>query len=93
MDPKRLRDNTELLCYLTELSNELESGGEKHLAQDVKEAARFAIGSASEFLHEAQVALQRVERLRPKSLSSNRLEELSAVIAQIRGAFDRIGGA
>jgi hypothetical protein len=44
-------------------------------------------------MHEAQLALEDVKRVSPKGLSNEELEDLVAVIAQIKKAFENVGGA
>jgi hypothetical protein len=93
MNPTTLKDNGELYEYLVQLAQELRERDCPLLAEELGNASRFASGSASEFLHEAQLALTHVARERPKELSSSQLEDVDAVIAQIKGAFQKIGGA
>jgi len=93
MVSKKLQSDSELLGFLSQLHSELDVGGHGDLAQAVLAASRFAVGSASEFLHEAHTALLRVDREQPAGLSAEQKRNLRMVLAQIDEAFDRIGGA
>jgi hypothetical protein len=93
MNPKILQSNDDLASYLVWLGNRLGDGGQAALADDVILASRFANGSPSEFLHEAQTALEKVVHLRPSSLANEEIEGAKAVVVQIKVAFKKIGGA
>ena len=88
-----LRDNSELSQYLERLAATLIVAGQTQLATQVRTASRFSAGSASEFLHEAQLALVAVSTLGRDFLSAEQNEELVGVLAQIDEAFRCIGGA
>jgi hypothetical protein len=93
MTTKVLKDNSELYGYLVQTARYLQEGEHSELAEFLFQASRFANGSPSEFLHEAQLALERVSKEQPQSLSLSQLQDVEAVRAQIREAFRRIGGA
>jgi hypothetical protein len=93
MNPKALQNNEELFLYLTQLAENLNRCKQAKLSEAILKASRFAIGSESEFMHEAQLALEDVKRVSPKGLSNEELEDLVAVIAQIKKAFENVGGA
>ena len=88
-----LRDNSQLLEYLNSLAVRLHSAGNTEVASDVETAARFALGSPSEFLDEAQRALTNVRSQCPAILNATDVADLDMVLQQIRTAFDRVGGA
>jgi len=92
MNPRTLKDNNELYEYLVQLVGNLERGQYYDLAEIVNHASRFASGSASEFMHEAQLALERVKKEQPK-LSSSENQDVDAVLSQIKESFRKIGGA
>lgn len=93
MKYKDLHDNSELLTYLQLVADQLEKNNQNDLADEVVFATRFAIGSASEFLNEAQMILEKILNTSPSPLPSNQLNEMKSVIAQIEEAFRKIGGA
>jgi len=93
MNPRTLQNNEDLFQYLVELGGILQKHEKTALAEIVNQASRFASGSASEFMHEAQVALELVKRDQPEYLSTNQIGDLEEVISQIRMAFQKIGGA
>jgi hypothetical protein len=93
MNPKQLQNNSELFEYLVGLSKDLQSAKHDALAAEIITASRFAVGSASEFLHETQIALEKVARERPAGLSLGQMQDVEAVIHQIKEAFRKIGGA
>ena len=93
MNPRQLQSNTDLFNFLVWLGNELQARGETPLAKEVTFASRFAIGSASEFLHEAQQVLTKVASSKPPILTTEQSDDVKAVIAQINEAFRKIGGA
>ena len=93
MNPKTLQSNEEVFEYLINLGVKLQKIGQIALADVVTQSSRFASGSASEFFHVAQLALQQVVNKRPAKLSDSELEDVESVLAQIKEAFRRIGGA
>ena len=93
MNPKELQNNSELFEYLAQLAKYLKNGGHPELAKAVNQAMQFASGSSSEFMHEAYLTLERVWTEQPKGLSTNQLQDVMAVLTQIKNAFRRIGGA
>ncbi|MBI1178447.1 hypothetical protein GC207_13515 [bacterium] len=93
MNPHQLHSNNELRDYLVWLSNELKSKGQSELADDVYLASRFAVGSASEFLHEAGKALRKVKASSALMLTGSQLTDIAKVIEQIETAFKKVGGA
>ena len=93
MMTKILKDNNELYGYLVQTARCLQEGEHFELAESLFQASRFVSGSPSEFFHEAQLALERVSKEQPQSLSSSQLQDVEAVRAQIKEAFRRIGGA
>lgn len=93
MTTKNLKDNNELYGLLVQTASYLQEGEHSELAEFLFRASRFARGSPSEFLHEAQLALERVSKEQPGSLSLSQLKDIEAVRAQIREAFRRIGWA
>jgi hypothetical protein len=93
MNPTQLKNNDELLDYLLRLSGELSSEGEAKLAEEVKIAGRFASGSPSEFLYEAQEVLEKVRINCASTLNEIQLAGIARVIQQIETAFQKVGGA
>ncbi|MDP3848896.1 MAG: hypothetical protein Q8Q59_00205 [Luteolibacter sp.] len=93
MNPRALQNNEDLFEYLVQLGESLQIHKKSALAEIVNQASRFASGSASEFMHEAQVALDLVKKDRPEYLSADEMKYLNDVIAQIQEAFQKIGGA
>ncbi|MES2996027.1 MAG: hypothetical protein V4733_04370 [Verrucomicrobiota bacterium] len=93
MNPRTLRNNEELFEYLVQLGESLQVHQKSELAEIVNQASRFASGSASEFMHEAQAALELVKKDQPEYLSIDEIKDLEGVITQIREAFQKIGGA
>jgi hypothetical protein len=93
MNPRALQNNQDLLEYLIQLGRKLQAWQHPELAESVSQASRFASGSASEFMHEAQLALERLRKDPPRELSSSELQDLEAVLAQVEDAFQKIGGA
>lgn len=93
MDPRELQNNEELVEYLAHLGEILKKSGRPKLMATIIRASRFGVGSASEFLHEVQLALESVERDLPSALSDGDLQDVIAVRRQVQGAFRSIGGA
>lgn len=93
MNPRALQNNEDLFEYLVQLGESLQAHKRSSLAENVNQASRFASGSASEFMHEAQLALTLVKENQPEYLSVDEMKDLEGVIAQIREAFQKIGGA
>jgi hypothetical protein len=93
MNPRQLQSNSDLFNFLMWLGNELRARGETQLAEEVMFASRFAVGSASEFLHEAHQVLTKVANSKPAILTTEQSDDLKAVIAQIDEAFRKVGGA
>ena len=93
MNPRALQNNEELFEYLIQLRSSLEMYQHHELAEIVNQASRFISGSASEFMHEAQLALKRVRKEQPKELSNSEIQDLDAVLNQIKETFRMIGGA
>jgi hypothetical protein len=93
MNPMALQNNEDLFEYLVQLGARLETCQHPELAEIVNQPSRFASGSASEFMHEAQLALERVRKDHPKGLSNSDLQDVEVVLAQIKEAFRKIGGA
>jgi hypothetical protein len=93
MNPRKLENNQELAVYLVQLGDRLRQMGEVDLSAGVLAARRFLGGSASEFLNEAQVALEAVKSRSPALLGKDEISDLASVIEQIEESFRRIGGA
>jgi hypothetical protein len=93
MNPRNLQNNKDLVAYLHLLRKRLVELGRNSLADDVDRAGRFVIGSASEFLHETQLVLERVVSDGQTPLTIEERKDAEAVIAQITAAFRKIGGA
>lgn len=93
MNPRALKNNGELFEYLVRLGEKLQKCQSRELAELINNAGRFAVGSASEFMHEAELALERVKKESPKGLTGGDLRDADAVLAQIKEAFRKIGGA
>jgi UV DNA damage repair endonuclease len=93
MNPKKLENNQEVFRYLVALGARLKAANQMELADAVLSASRFASGSASEFLHEAQIALTQVTQSRLVPLSAEERSEIESVLVQIKEAFRKIGGA
>jgi hypothetical protein len=92
MDRHKPRTNSELFDYLRWLADTLASGGCPKLADEVRIASRFAAGSPSEFLHEAQTALKRVMS-GDTPLTQAQLADVADAVEEIEGAFKTVGGA
>lgn len=90
---RKLQNNEDLLEYLVHLGENLQKRQHIELAEIVNQSSRFANGSASEFMHEAQLALERVSKDHSKGLSNSELQDIEVVLAQIKEAFRKIGGA
>jgi hypothetical protein len=90
MNPYILKNNSEFLEYLVRTAQVLRSNNHVELAEELERAGLFANGSPSEFLHEAQTALQSVTSAKPAGIE---LGEVHAVISQIKEAFRKVGGA
>jgi hypothetical protein len=88
-----LQNNEELFNYLVALSDHLRSRGQIELAKVVKTASRFAFGSQSEFLSEAQDALKKVRSGNSNVLDQEQISEIRSIIHQIQVAFIKVGGA
>jgi hypothetical protein len=93
MNPRALQNNGELFDYLVFLADRLERLESQDLADVVRQASRFAAGSVSEFMHEAQLALDRVLKLQPAGMAHEELQDAISVQDQIKEAFRSIGGA
>ncbi len=93
MNPQALKNNQELYDYLVRLSRNLHQQGALELAKATEHAARFASGSASEFLHEAELVLLRVKQEHREATSGSEASDVESVLEQIREAFRKIGGA
>jgi hypothetical protein len=93
MKTSHLRSNQELFSYLVELGDHLQGKGESELAGAVKIASRFASGSQTEFLAEAQSALRKVRTSNSSALSPEQISEVVGILQQIQVAFIKIGGA
>lgn len=93
MNPRNLQNNNELLDYLVWLSAELKSKDQPEAAEAVCIASRFAIGSPSEFFHEALESLKQVRTKCASVLNPSQLADLTSVVEQIEVAFRKIGGA
>lgn len=89
---RRVQSNSDLHEYLLWLGSVLDEVGEPLRAEELRLAARFASGSATEFLHEAQLALEGALRS-DATLTVEQREELAQVISQIADAFRSVGGA
>ena len=90
---RTFQNDKELFDYLVWLSGELKSKGKSELAEEVKIASRFASGSPSEFLHEAQTVLKKVKANCISVLSETQLADAASAIEQIESAFKKVGGA
>jgi len=88
-----LDNNDDLYEFLLRLAKELQAHGEAQLAREVIFASRFASGSASELLHEAQHVLTKIEQYSLAALTPEESRNLRDVIMQIDDAFRKIGGA
>jgi hypothetical protein len=93
MNPKSLQSNGDVVGYLLQLAEMLDDQGQSSLSNEAILASRFSSGSPSEFLHEAQSVLEKVLELPPEILSAGEQENVRAVVAQIKEAFAKIGGA
>jgi hypothetical protein len=93
MNPRSLKNNSELLEYLFQLKQHLEVNQYTALAEEINQATLFANGSATEFLHETQLALEHLTKERPRNFSKEQLKDAEFVILQIKSAFQKIGGA
>ncbi len=93
MNAKEICNNEDLFNYLVLIGNKLKACNHESLGEEVIMASQFAIGSASEFLHEAQIVLMKIEKIRPNALSSEELQDIQIVIKKIKVSFRNIGGA
>ena len=93
MNPRSLQNNEEVFEYLVQLGDNLQKYDHHELAEKVTHASRFVSGSASEFLHEAQLVLQQIANESDTGLSHSEMGDLKAVLTQINEAFLKIGGA
>lgn len=93
MSTKRIESNEDLASYLQQLSTELRTRGCDSEAAQTQHASLFLNGSASEFLFEAEEALKEVHRTCANVLPELEMAQVIRVLKQIRGAFDRVGGA
>jgi len=93
MNRLQLKSNDELYRYLVSLVGELKQTGKAETSNEVMLASQFALGSPSEFLHEAMIALTSVQAKCKDILTETQLADLESVIEQINAAFQRIGGA
>ena len=93
MNARKLTSNSYLALYLDKLSSRLHCLDEFALADNVAMARRFAGGSASEFLHEAQVALTKVSESSCDKRDDEEKSEIATIIQQIADAFREVGGA
>ena len=93
MNPRSLKNNSELLDYLVQLKQHLEAHQYTALAEEINQATLFANGSVTEFLHETQLALEHLTKEHPRNLSKEQLKDVESVILQIKDAFQKIGGA
>lgn len=93
MNIRQIKNNHELFEYLVWLGGELKSKGQPELAEEVRFASRFASGSPSEFLDEAQEILKRVKDQCLAVLSDTQLTDITSVIEQIERGFNKVGGA
>lgn len=93
MNIRQLQNNNELFNYLVWLSDVLKSKGQSELSEEVRIASRYASGSPSEFLDEAQEVLKRVKDQCIVVLSETLLADVASVIEQIERGFKKIGGA
>src|ERR1043166_8265829 len=90
---RTFQNDKELFDYLVWLSGELKSKDKSELAEEVRIASRFASGSPSEFLHEAQTVLKKVKANCISVLSETQLADAASAIEQIESAFKKVGGA
>ncbi len=93
MNIQRIANNEDLAQYLLQLGAELHSHGCIDVAEDVHRASRFAGGSSSEFLYEAEEALKKVAGSCADVLPQIEIAQVVRVLKQIREAFDQVGGA
>jgi hypothetical protein len=93
MNPRALKSNEGLATYLARVGADLRNAGAHGLAEDLERARRFASGSPSEFLHQAELALTSVCDNHKGTLNSEAAMEMLAVLTQIRAAFSKVGGA
>lgn len=93
MNPLILTSNAQLFAYLRDLENELRNSHEIEAAEAILLASKFASGSPSEFLHESQLALQKVQSTCARRLTAIQLAKVTSVIEQIEEAFRSVGGA
>jgi hypothetical protein len=83
----------EMLSFITSLAKRLRENGQASLADGLTEAGQFAWGSNSEFLHEVQMALKKVQLGFHSCLDAKDMSEIEAAISQIEEAFRSVGGA
>jgi len=81
----------ELCSVLQRVEAELRQASDEATADTVATAQKFAIGSPSEFLGEARIALQSV-LASPVRVSDGTREAIERVIKEINEAFRRVGG-
>jgi hypothetical protein len=88
-----MKSNTDLKNFLIHLADEVRASGAPNASEDLLTASRFASGSPSEFLHEAQAALKRTMQSFNHALSGDQRDAVKSVIKQIETAFKQGGGA
>lgn len=93
MNTRRIASNDDLARYLQELGAELITHGRNSEAMQVQRASRFASGSPSEFLYEAEEALKAVHRSCADVLPEIEVAQVARVLKQINEAFGQVGGA
>ena len=93
MNSLYLNNNDDLYRYLVALAGELRERGKCGASSQVTLASQFAFGSASEFLDQAMVALSSVQAECKDVLTPAQLADVESISAQIKTAFQRIGGA
>lgn len=93
MTARPLTSTEDLFVYLIALADEISAQKEHGAAEALRQASRFASGSPSEFLHEAQVALRAVKTHHAAKLTKTQIENIDAAVDQIESAFFDVGGA
>jgi hypothetical protein len=93
MHHKSIKNNADLADGLASLAVNVMASGRSGIAEELVRASRFATGSPSEFLHEAELAIRKTIDCCGDVLTPVQIDELKGVLKQIDEAFDDVGGA
>ncbi|MBK8574201.1 MAG: hypothetical protein IPN90_00460 [Elusimicrobia bacterium] len=88
----KINNNKDLKLFLDKLSHQLADGGENESASLLSDASQNYIGSSSEFLGEARIALSKILSKNSSGLTENDKNDLRGVIQSIDIAFRKSNG-